>query len=383
MKIFISAGEPSGDLHGANLIRALRQLQPAVDIHAFGGERMAQAGCHMVYPLCNHAVMGLTAVLAELPRFIRILRLFARWLKEHKPDRVVLIDYPGLHWWLARIAHGQGIPVYYFVPPQIWAWATHRVKRMKKYVDRILCSLPFEPQWYAERGVQAEYIGHPYFDEMQRQKLDEGFLESQMAIGVPIVGVLPGSRNKEVSRNGPMLVQAMERLHAQRPDVRFLVAAYKPSQAITMERLVGSRLLPVEIHVGRTPEIIHLAHACVAVSGSVSLELLHHLTPTVIVYRIGKWLFPLVKRFKHVKYITLVNLLADQELFPEFLTAQCPDQAIASILLHWLNDEPARQQRIAALSQLREQVGQPGACQRAAAAILESGATDRHTRQVA
>lgn len=370
MKLFISAGEPSGDLHGANLARALRMQQPDLAIHGFGGDRMVQAGVQLIYPLCNHAVMGFAAVLAELPRFIRIMRQFSLWLKEHRPDGVVLIDYPGLHWWLASIAHKQGIPVIYFVPPQIWAWATHRVKRMQKHVDLVLCSLPFEAEWYAQRGVNAEYIGHPYFDEMHRQELDEDFLRRQSAFHVPIVGLLPGSRHKEVQKNGAALVQAMERIHKARPDVRFLVAAYKESHAEMMQQMLGHQCRPIEIHVGKTAEIIHLAHACAAVSGSVSLELLYHLKPTVIVYHINSILKRLVKSFMHVPYITLVNLLAGKVLFPEFLTSHSPDQEVADQILAWLDDEAARQSLIAELKSLRDRVGEPGACQRAAASIL-------------
>src|SRR5262245_4977495 len=155
MRIFISAGEPSGDLHGANLIRELKRLHPDVECVGFGGDRMRAAGARLLYPLCNLAVMWFLRVAGKLVLFIRLARQADRCFADERPDAVVLIDFPGFHWHLARLAHARGIPVFYFVPPQLWAWAGWRVKKMRWWVDHILCSLPFEPDWYAARGVSA------------------------------------------------------------------------------------------------------------------------------------------------------------------------------------------------------------------------------------
>jgi lipid-A-disaccharide synthase len=372
MKLFISAGEPSGDLHGANLAKALRERRPGVEVIAFGGPKMAAAGADVIYPLCEHAVMGLTGALAAVPRLLGVYRQFARTLRAQRPDAVVLIDYPGFHWWLAHQARKSGVPVIWFVPPQIWAWATHRVRRMQRNVDHVLCTLPFEESWYAERGVKADYIGHPFFDEVTTHRLDGGFLSAQKARPGRIVALLPGSRGKEVKRNGPTLVRVAEKLAQRAADARFLFGCYKESQADWIREMLKGRALPVEVHVGRTPEIMHLAHCCAAVSGSVSLELLYHNTPTVITYRIGRVLLRLVNYFKHARYITLVNLLLEKELFPEYLTDRDESAAIVSKLEHWLIDEPARQQVKTELRELLARVGQPGACGRAADFILDA-----------
>lgn len=370
MRIFISAGEPSGDLHASNLAKALTAQRPEVEIVGFGGERFKAAGARLLYPLCDHAVMGLSAVLAELPRFLTVLSLADRYFRQHRPDAVVLIDYPGLHWWLARRARFHRIPVFYFVPPQIWAWATHRVARMRRYVDRVLCCLPFEQPWYAARGVAAEYVGHPYFDQMAQQQLDDDFIAQQMKPGQRIVALLPGSRDKEVQRNFSSMVRVAQRLTGSHPDLRFLVAAFKEKHALAIRRQLTSVRLPVEVHVGRTPEIIHLASACVAVSGSVSLEMLWHSKPAVIVYRLGKVMHRLVCHYKQSPYITLVNLLAEEELYPEFLTDHCPAAAVAEHLDRWLRDEGSRQRLIQRLNILKGAVGRPGACRLAAEQIL-------------
>jgi lipid-A-disaccharide synthase len=152
MHLFFSAGEPSGDLHGANSIRELRKLDPGVVASGFGGERMRAAGCQLVYPLCDMAVMGLGPVLRSLPRFVGLLRTADQFFGAQRPDAVVLIDYPGFNWWVARKARAHGIPVFYFVPPQIWGWASWRVRKMRRLVDQVLCTLPFEEEWYRARG---------------------------------------------------------------------------------------------------------------------------------------------------------------------------------------------------------------------------------------
>jgi lipid-A-disaccharide synthase len=371
MRLFVSAGEPSGDLHGSNLIHALRRREPGLEIHGFGGERMAAAGCRLLYPLCDLALVGLFRVLASVPRFWRILGLADRFFEEHRPDALVLIDYPGFHWWLARRARAHGIPVVYFVPPQVWGWLTHRVNKMRRLTDRVLCTLPFEEEWYRQRDVAAEYIGHPYFDELREQRLDSGFLEAQRERPGAIIGVLPGSRNQELHYNLSSLLRACSLIHARRPDARFLVACLRESQRQHVEGQLQALHLPIEVHAGRTPEIIHLAHSCLAVSGSVSLELLYRGKPSTVLYRHHAVSIGLAHLLKRVPYITLVNLLADRELFPEFFGVSCPAETMAAHVLHWLNDRAAYETLCGELAALREHVAMPGACERAAEAVLE------------
>jgi lipid-A-disaccharide synthase len=372
MRIFFSVGEPSGDVHGANLIRALAQRRSDLDFVGFGGNLMAQAGCDHLFPLCNHPVMGFSQVFSALPQFMSLISQADRYFSHHRPAAVVLIDYPGFNWWIARRAHYHGIPVFYFVPPQIWAWASWRVKRMRRWVDHVLCSLPFEEAWYRARGVAAEYVGHPFFDELPRQQLDPVFMDAQRQQGGTIVGLLPGSRTQEVERNFLSQLRAAEMIHRARPETRFLVACFKESQqklADAMCRQFPS--VPAQTFVGKTPEIIEASKACVAVSGSVSLELLYRAKPTVIVYRLSKmmsaFLTPLVK----AKYITLVNLLADKMLFPEFPWIRCQAPAVSEEVLRWLNDERAHAELCRELLALRERCARPGACDRAAERIME------------
>ena len=331
MRIFFSVGGPSGDVHGGNLIAALNRIRPGIEYVGFGGDRMDRAGCRHLFPLCNHAVMGFSRVLTALPQFMSLVSRADRYFRHHRPDAVVLIDFPGFNWWIARRAHFHGIPVFYFVPPQIWAWANWRVSKMRRFVDHVLCSLPFEAPWFRERGVRAEYVGHPFFDELPRQELDADFLDEQRQHGGAIIGILPGSRTQEVEMNFGTQLQAAATIHAARPDTRFLVACYKESQQKIVEQMRRAQpALPMQSFVHRTPEIIEASKACIAVSGSVSLELLYRVRPTVIVYRMGRVAEFVRPRVLKSKYITLVNLLADKMLFPEFVSSRCEGPKVAN-----------------------------------------------------
>jgi lipid-A-disaccharide synthase len=374
MKFFLSAGEPSGDLHGANLARALRALNPATELTGLGGPLMRAAGCELMYPLADLAVMGLGGVFRKLPTFFRVADLAERHIRRTRPDAVVLIDYPGFHFALAKRLKAYGVPTYFFVPPQVWAWKRGRVRAMRKHFVGVLTALPFEDEWYRSRHVRTHYVGHPYFDELARQRLDEAFVAEQRAKPGARVALLPGSRNWEVDVNGPMLLSAARRVFASRPDARFLVAAFNEKHATQLRARLPAGV-PVEVHTGRTPEIIELADCCAAVSGSVSLELLYRAKPTAIVYtinRLYKWLMPRVLK---VPYITLVNLMAGAELFPEVVSCRDESERVAGHLLHWLNDGAARGALVAQLEALRARAAVPGACARAARFLSgESGA---------
>lgn len=371
MRLFVSAGEPSGDLHGASLLRALRRRDAGVELHGFGGDRMEEAGCRIHYPLTDLAGVGFIRVLSSIPRVPGILQLADRLFRESRPDALVLIDFPAFHWWLAKCAKKHGIPVVWFVPPQLWAWASWRVKWMRRLADHVLCTLPFEEKWYRQRGVESRYIGHPYFDELHSRPLDEAFLAAQRAKAGTVIALLPGSRRHELKHNLGPIMEATRILHARRPDLRFLVACLRPEHARGVEERLRDEKLPIEVHAGRTAEIIHLAHSAIAKSGSVSLEMLYHGTPAVVVYQVP-WIEEVVgKRIVTCKYYSLVNLLFDRMVFPEYLGHRLPVGDIAGSILRWLEDPTAYAAVKEELAALRERVAEPGACDRAAAAVLE------------
>ncbi|HEX3152021.1 MAG TPA: lipid-A-disaccharide synthase [Gemmataceae bacterium] len=371
MHVFISAGEPSGDLHGANLIRELKALDPNVRLSGFGGDRMEAAGCQLLYPLCKHSVMWFFHVIKQIFTFLRLLDEAQEFFRKERPDIVVVIDYPGFHWKLAQRAKAEGIPLVYFVPPQIWAWAQWRVKKMRRLMTHVLSALPFEHEWLAKRGVPSTYIGHPYFDELAAQRLDESFLAAERAKPGRIVGILPGSRNQEVTRNIPEMLRAARRIHAALPDTRFLVAAFNDHQADKAREVAARWRMPLEVYVGRTPEIIELSECCIAVSGSVSLELMYRRKPAVIVYRLKRIDLKASSLFIKVRYITLVNLLANEMIYPEFLTDRDPSKGVADEILEFLCN-PTRYAAVRTrLDALCDQVAKPGACTKAARFIVD------------
>ena len=215
-------------------------------------------------------------------------------------------------------------------------------QKNRRSVDHVLCSLPFEKEWYRQRDVAAHYVGHPYFDELPAQRLDLTFEQEQHGAGT-IIGLLPGSRNQELTANLPTLLLAAQMIHAKRPETRFLVACFKPTHREQVESALRSEPMPfIQAHVGKTPEIINVAHSCIAVSGSVSLELLYRAKPSIIVYRAQPFLLFLSRYMKKCRYMSLVNLLADEELYPEFLAPSVKRKASAgacsngwTILLPW------------------------------------------------
>lgn len=391
MKIFFSVGEPSGDLHGANLIHELRRRRPDCEFVGYGGPRMAKAGCVLHEDLTKLAVMWLLRALMNLHKFWDLCSRADRYFRHHRPDAVVLIDYPGFNWWIARRAKAHGIPVFYYGVPQLWAWAGWRVTKMRRFVDHVLCKLPFEVDWYRDRGCNATFVGHPYFDQLRAEQVDEAFIQQLRSKNGPLVAILPGSRTQEVKGNFGYFLKAAKIVHDRIPDARFAVASFKSSQQEFVKELLKGSTLPIEVHVGRTGEIIRAADCAMAVSGSVSLELLYHTTPTVILYYVTRPAYFVQTFLRKVRYITLVNLLTATDLFPkkvatydpadpidahvlmpEYLTCGDKSEQVANHVIEWLYQPAKREARVAQLAALKEQVGHGGASSQAADYMIKA-----------
>ena len=391
MKIFFSVGEPSGDLHGSNLIQELKQYDPEIECVGFGGPLMQKAGCKLLFDLTQFAVMFFVRVLLNLHRFIGFARQAERYFKENEIDAVVLIDYPGFNWAIAKRARRHGIPVYYYGVPQLWAWAPWRIRKMRRNVSHALCKLPFEEKWYRDRGCDAKYVGHPFFDELVTHQADQNFLTKLRSDPRPLVTILPGSRTQEVESQLPWFLSAAAQIQKQVPDVRFAIAAFKESQAEFARTLIQPLSLDIEVYTGKTPELMQAATCCMACSGSVSLELMYHGKPTVILYHMSKLMHRYARLMVNVRYITLVNLIASSKPFeplkeawrpddpdcedipmPEYPTCTDKSDEVAQHIVDWLTDEQQYQETVSQLATLSEMYGHPGASQRAATFILES-----------
>ena len=385
MKVFFSVGEPSGDIHGANLVGELKRKIPDIQCVGFGGPRMQSAGCEIIVDLTKLAVMWFFHALLNLHRFWNIYRQALDYFGNQRPDAVVLIDFPGFNWWIARAAKRHGIPVFYYGAPQIWAWARWRIHKMRRLTDHILCKLPFEEKWYREQGCNATYVGHPFFDETANYQLDQTFIQKQRERKGPLVTILPGSRTQEVNSNVRWFIKAGELIRTKLPETRFAFAAFNEKQARIVQENIDKSTLTAEVHVAKTPELISLADCCLACSGSVSLELLYYEKPTVILYWLRRYAYFVQSWFRKVQYITLVNLLTAKDLFPakvtpfnpdvpeakdvpfpEYLTWQDKSFQISQHVIRWLSDKPERQRRIGLLQRLKSQYAHPGATQQAA-----------------
>jgi len=378
MRVFFSVGEPSGDEHAAALIGELRSRCPELVASGFGGPKMRplmeESGGELVYPLTELAVMGFARVVPMLGSFYRLVKRAEAIFASNPPDAVVLVDFPGFNWWIARKAHAQGIPVFYYLPPQLWAWAPWRIKKVRRYVDHVLCGLPFEYDWYTSRGVSAEYVGHPFFDEVARRSLDTEFLASCRNASGPVVALLPGSRTQEVALNWPVMQQVVDHLARKHPTTRFLVANYRPAHRRHCEaRHLAEGSGRVEFHLGRTSEIIEAADCCLMVSGSVSLEVLARGTPTAVVYRCSRLMEFLTRRLVSCPYISLPNLLVDGELLPEFPFSGRIEpwiDPIVNTLDGWLSNSASLDSMTGRMESLYESIGAAGASGRTAEAIL-------------
>ena len=377
MQIFFSVGEPSGDEHAAGLIRELKRRHPECECVGFGGENMEAAGCRILFPLTTMAVMGVLQVLPLLRKFWGLGQQAKQFLREQRPDAVVLVDFPGFNWWIAYYAKQAGIPVYYYLPPQLWAWGSWRVRRMHKYVDHVLAGLTFETEWYQRQGINARFVGHPFFEEVTARPVTAEEVASLRRDSPQIIGLLPGSRKMEVQLNWPAMLQVVQQLHRKHPSCRFLVANYKPAHRNFCEQLLcdSGLHLPVEFHVGKTSEIIAAADCCLMVSGSVSLEMLARKTPAVVLYKGGYVMGTLAKWLVTCKYMTLPNLILDHPLFPEFpfmARQQIHVKAMAEILDRWLADPEERERVSRDVASLAEHIASSRASLETADYLLET-----------
>ena len=377
MRIFFSAGEPSGDQHAAHLIQELKARNPEIQTEGFGGPEMQKQGCTLQFELTQLAVMGFLRVVPMLAKFRRLVIQAEAFFDESPPDAVVLVDFPGFNWWIAKAAKRRGIPVFYYLPPQLWAWAPWRIRRVRKWVDHVICALPFEYEWYKSRGVNATWVGHPFFDEVAAHKLDADLvakLRTSESDG-PVIAVLPGSRDHEVDRNFPVMLDVIRKVSERVPNVRWVVGNYRQQHKDECLQMQSGSDTNVNMvcYVDRTSEVIESADCCFMVSGSISLELLARRTPGIVLYRVGRFGRLVARVLMICRYITLTNLIAEKELMPEFISGGDPAADVAAIadqLTKWCLYPNSLIQCRHEMSDLADKTAITGATQRTAELLL-------------
>lgn len=348
---------------------------------------MRSTGCRLDYELTQMAVMGLVEVLPKLRQFFSIADLASDAFATSRIDGVVLVDFPGFNWHIARRAKKHGIPVYYYLPPQLWAWGSWRIRKVRRYVDHVLSVLPFEHEWYRDQGIDTTYVGHPFFDAIAERPLDRAVLDrldDHRRRGRRLVAVLPGSRQHEVHRNWPVMLESIRRLAAKHPDVQFLVAAFRDSQCLWCRSAMApsDASLPIDFFAGKTSEVIEAAECAMMVSGSVSLELMVRNTPAAVIYRAGRILYATGRALVRVPSMTLPNLIAGHTLFPELASVGSPEPAVKFLeasVGQMLTDADYRRHLGHQLHDLRIRYALPGATNRAADCLSQSLGLTRST----
>lgn len=372
-RIFISAGERSGDRFGARLARALREIEPDVRLSGLGGPLMQEAGVRLAADTVGHAGMGLCHTLRHAAKWSRAFRRCVSEFNRERPDILVPIDNPEFNLKLAALARERRVPVCYYVSPQVWAWRPRRIRKIAQRVTRMMVILPFEKPLYDRLGVDCRYVGHPLLDYLSEADMDEEFLGALDAEKGTVVGILPGSREQEIRHTFPILCDTALLIRERLPETVFHVAAADSQHVPTLRRILDSKGLAAGLHAGRTAEIMKGSRICLVVSGTATLETAYFRTPMVIVYRTGagRWAKCPTRLLLNVEHIGLVNVIGGREVAPEFLKFDDDPRPVADSAVKLLTDSTAWEGCRAGLDEVMRAMGPAGSSARAAEAVMD------------
>jgi lipid-A-disaccharide synthase len=371
-KLFMVAGEASGDTHAARLIQALRQIDADLHVEGLGGEKMQKAGCHLRADLTSSAVMGFLQVAKKLPYFRKLLKETKQHLSQSRPDALVLVDYPGFNLRLAAATKKMGIPVIYYISPQVWAWRPGRIHKIAESVDKMIVILPFEEPLYRTKNVDVTYVGHPLLDSIQEAELDRDLLRRLEEEGRSnLIGLLPGSRKQEIRVNLPVMLETAEIILKELPQAKFVIPCSNQTNRELVQAIISDRRLPIILLLGKMYEVASSSRCCIVTSGTATLEVGYFLTPLIVVYRTNPLAWLLAQKFLKVPHISLVNILSGAEVVPEMLQSRMRPDLLAQKVTELARDGETRQSMLRQLQDFRERLGKPGASMRAAEAVHE------------
>jgi lipid-A-disaccharide synthase len=360
----IIAGEASGDLHGAHLVEAMRRLDPDLDFLGIGGDALRRAGVEVRVDNSDIAVVGGAEVLSKLRPILRALRQAKQDLKKIRPALLILIDFPDFNLRVAAAAKKLGIPVMYYISPQIWAWRAGRVKKIKKLVDHMVVIFPFEVDFYKEWDIPVTFVGHPLLDSTP--SAGTGKISDDLKGNGILVGLLAGSRTQEVTRMLPTMVTVAEILSQQLEGVRFAIPVASSVGRDIVEGIVEGAKAEILVLSNRLQDILDQATLVITASGTVTLEAAIAGTPMIIVYRLSPLSYWIGKRLIHVTHIGLVNLVGEKPIVPELIQHDASAENISDLALAMIQDEHGLAQMQAELHRVAEKLGLPGASKRAA-----------------
>lgn len=364
-KVMIVAGEASGDLHGAYLVQAMKEMMPNVSFCGVGGHKMQQAGVKLLANVSDLAVMGLVEVLGRLKSILGIMAVLKRILDADRPHLLILIDYPGFNLKLAKAAKRRGVKVLYYISPKVWAWRRGRVKTIRQTVDHMALIFPFEEDIYRKAGVPATFVGHPLLDEIEvRKTIDEIKHEFDLEADKTTVALLPGSREGEVHRILPVMVQAAKILADRFPAIQFVLPVAHTLPSGLISGIFSHAGIMIRLVTGRTHEVLTASDVAVVASGTASLETALLVKPMVIVYKVSPLTYFLGKMIVRIRHAGLPNIIAGRTIVPELIQKDFTPQRVADEITLILKDRQVRNRMIHDLMALKKRLGESGASRR-------------------
>jgi lipid-A-disaccharide synthase len=372
MRIFISAGEASGDLHASRLVEELKQ-RTEVKVEAIGGRLLEDAGARIVFPMEELSVVGLSEGVAKLPSILRAYFAARGRIRGTHPHLFIPVDYPGFNIRLAGAARSAGVPVMYYIAPQIWAWGAGRIKSLKKVVSRMAVVLPFEKEIYERHGIPVDFVGHPLAGNV-RSAVDRITFRAENGFGEddPLVGLLPGSRWHEVERLLPPMLEAFKHLKKRRPACRAAIGLAEGVSVDKSRRIAREVGLNPRILKGRTYDLIEGSDALLAASGTVTLEAALLERPMIVLYSMSRVTYAVARRVVKTDHIALVNLAAGERLVPEYVQDEIDPSILSNDLEEVLYDPARRGRMLAGMKRVKTLLGEGGASERAADAALRT-----------
>ena len=371
-KIMIIAGEASGDLHGSSLALALKEIEPDIKLIGMGGEKMVKAGLRSFRDIEDLSVIGLFEILTSLKKFKAAFNLLAEKLDSEKPDCVVLIDYPEFNLRFAREAKKRGIPVVYYISPQIWAWRKGRVRTVKEFVDKMIVILGFEKDFYAKEGVDAEFVGHPLLDSVRPSFKKEDFARKYgLEPAFKTIALLPGSRLTEIERNLPVMLKAAKRIKDRFGNTQFILAKPTEIKASVYEKILKKAALKPAIAEGYPYDCINAAELVLVASGTATIETMILEKPMLIIYKVSFLTWLAGKLLVKIPNIGLVNIIAGEKIVPELIQFDATPSNISSEVSSLFSSPEKTEAMKVRLAAVKAGLGGPGASRRAAEIILK------------
>lgn len=374
-KIFIVTGESSGDLHGGSLVREIRELFPFVEINAMGGANLRQAGANVVQDIEGLGVVGAVEVIRHLPKFRAVFDSLVNFMRQNPPDILVLIDYPGFNLRFAEKINKilPDTEIVYYITPQVWAWHRSRLKQMKRLLDLALVIFDFEEPLFRNAGIDAFFVGHPLIDVYDRIKIDGGSLRKKLNIGndEKLVGLLPGSRKREIERLLPVMLGAAKVLSVKKPGLKFAVSCADKSLEDSVRSIMASAGTDYPVIKDRFRDLLDASDVVAVASGTATLECAIQKKPMVVLYKMAPFSYLLARLLVKIEHISLVNIIAKEGVVAELIQGAANPARLAKELALILDDETARNEMVKKLDKVRGTLGGPGASKRAAEYILE------------